>query len=151
MIVELYPEALEEFDRRFLGERTIGKVFYKKWIQIHIEPAGIERVPDIQFSDYAKMYDGRDLALNWTGTKCCAEPEDGAENYNDENGFGACYQGYTIWNGDIPSGLPELTSINGKLTGCNIASPNKQGNEYLLNAIDHHTGRRGRKRPKLCV
>jgi hypothetical protein len=93
--------------------------------------------------DHAKYPNGTSRGYLWTGTKCCSDPEDGQENYNDEDRTGACFKGKPIRNGHFPEDLNELSAINGVLMGCNISSNStryKPDNQWLLEMIDSHTG-----------
>ncbi len=88
----------------------------------------------------ARNLEGDVMHYNWTGTKCCAEPADGLENYNDLGGEGACFNSTTIWNGMNIVGYTELTAVNGTLIGCNISATRvKNNNQWLLGVTDTHT------------
>lgn len=77
----------------------------------------------------------------WTGTKCCSEPSDFPEYYNDPNGTGACFNSTPVRNGQRFEWLREVTAIEGKLRGCNISATNYIiGNEWLLDLKDTYTG-----------
>jgi hypothetical protein len=74
----------------------------------------------------------------WTGTKCCSEPQDSPEYYNDINGTGACFNSTPFRNGQVVSNLNRsLIVSDGALLGCNISS--RHQNTRLLSLKDSFT------------
>ena len=77
--------------------------------------------------------------FTWTGTKCCGEPEDGAESYNDETG--GCFEGepvvsvsYLDWDSK------DVVNFAGQFFGCQLSSDYNTDNNYLLNEVSTYTG-----------
>jgi len=71
--------------------------------------------------------------LTWTGTRCCAEPQDGFEYYNDINGSGACFNGTAFLNEQFFEERPDIIVENGQIYGCGVQD------EDLLGVEDLHT------------
>ena len=59
-----------------------------------------------------------------TGTKCCGEPEDKPEYYNDLNNMGTCWDSRAVLNGEFASGIRSIISHDGSFNGCNVQDPN---------------------------
>ncbi|MCK5283530.1 MAG: hypothetical protein KAK00_09070 [Nanoarchaeota archaeon] len=77
----------------------------------------------------------------WTGTKCCSEPADIDESYNDPDGEGACLFNEPIKNTRLSQKFEEIASVEGMLWGCKIdAIKYKDDNEFLLDVNDSYTG-----------
>jgi len=76
----------------------------------------------------AKYPNGTRTGYIWTGSKCCSEPQDGKEYYNDI--IGACFNGSAVMNNGAPIG--QVKAVNGQLVGCNLQD------QYLLGLKDQN-------------
>lgn len=57
--------------------------------------------------------------FNWTGTKCCGEPDDPLKNYNDPSGTGVCINNQVISQGSVTGIEQDILIHNGAYYFCN--------------------------------
>ena len=79
--------------------------------------------------------------FKWTGSKCCGEPEDTPEYYNDASGIGGCWDSKAVISVSFVNGTNDsAVNYNGEFHGCAIDKTNfNKANDNLLSIKDRHT------------